>query len=369
MSRRPFASLVPLAAVATAALLLAACGGGGAAGAGGTPNLPSAPQSSPSHLGLTVAAAPGSSLPFAVARHTMSSSTSSGAAVTVTYNGTTVATGTLDGSGFADLTFSQSVPAGAVLTVTIGSGASAVVVTVTVASAVNGTSADVTYNAGPPPSVTVTSSADNKGDGKVDPGDSSQETESENPSDGQATDVNSNDNGLLPANLPIVISACSTTLTIAPAAGAPPNLSLNIEEKQNDSENAAQFEQSFSPFDGPVSVPILAASARLDLELFSNGQKILSIEAPLTAVTAQSGSPAPSTTCAPSPSPSAAPSASPSAAPSASPSAAPSASPSAAPSASPSAAPSASPSAAPSASPSTAPSASPSAMPSPTATP
>ena len=374
MSKRPIVSLAPFAAATAAALLLAACGGGGASGTGGAPGIPSTTQSSPSHLGLTVGTAPGSSLPFSVARQTMSngsSSSASGTAVSVTYNGSTVATGTLDSNGFADLTFSQSIPAGAVLTVTIGSGSTAIVVTVTVASAVNGTSADVTYSAGPPPSVTVASAADDKGDGKVDPSDASQETESENPSDGQATNVNSNDNGLLPSNLPIVISACSTTLTLTPAAGAPPNLSLNIEEKQNDSENAAQFEQNVPTFDGPVSVPILAASARLDLTLSSNGQEILSIEAPLTAVTAQAGSPAPSTTCAPSPSPSpsASPSAMPSASPSASPSAMPSASPSAAPSASPSAMPSASPSAMPSASPSAAPSASPSASPSATATP
>ena len=320
MSNRSFAPRLGFAAITAFAFLLTACGGGGAGAGGSSSNIPSAPLSSAAHLGLTVGAASGSSLPFAVTRQPMSSGSSSSAAgspVTVTYNGTTVATGTLDGNGFADLTFSQSVPAGAVLTVTVGTGSSAIVVTVTVASAVSGTAADVTYNAGPPPSVTVTTSADNKGDGKVDPGDSSQETETENPSDGQASDVNSNDNGLLPANLPITISACSTTLTIAPNTGAPPNLSLNIEEKQNDSENAAQFEQSFSPFDAPVSVPILAASARLDLELFSNGQKILSIEAPLTAVTAQSGSPAPSTTCAPSPTPSTSPSASPSASPTA----------------------------------------------------
>ncbi len=328
------------------ALALAACGGGGGGStpAGSlTPPTTSA-ASGATKIGVTVAAASGSALPFATRRKAMSAGASTPTPVTVAYNGATVATGTLDGNNFSELTFSQALPAGATVTVTVGSGSTAIVATVTLATAIAATASDIVYNAGPPPAITVQSAADQSGTGTVEPGDPEQQTATENPSDGQDQNVNSND-GTLPANLPIAITACGTsTITVAPIAGGPTGggYGLKFEEKVSDSDSSPKFEYKTTAFTGPLTFPYLSSAARIDLTVTQNGQELVSIEAPIGAVTGGGGaSPSPSPASCPTLSPIATPSpdatSSPSA--SASPSASDSPSASPTPSASPSATP------------------------------
>lgn len=311
--------LFSLSVAGTLALALAACGGGGGGSAAGGSLLPPPPTTqSTKKLGVTLSIASGSRAPFS--RHTAASPMAvASAPVTVTYNGSTVATGTLDANGFAELTFTQDVPAGATVTVTVGSGSSAVVASVTLATAISATAADIVYNAGPPPTITVKESADSNDNGQVDSNEPEQQTDTENPSNGDPENVDSSDDGTLPSDLPVTITACGTsTITVAPAANAPSGLGLQFEEKTSDSDNSPQFEYQTAAFTGPLTFPYLSSAARIDMQITQNGQELLSIEAPIGAIT---GTPAPS------PSPSTAPSASPSAAPSASPSACPTLSP------------------------------------------
>lgn len=294
---RPLA--MPLLAMAAIALLVAACGGAGGGALPGSGGQPPVNALNATKLGVTLS---GNTTHVAGVHR----DSTANLPVKVTYNGVVVATGTLDGTGFAELTFTQSVPAGATVTVTIGS-TSPIVVTVTLATAISATSADVVYNAGPPPTITVTSAADANGDGTVDAGDPQKEVETENPSDGDAEDVNA-EGGALPSNLPIVISTCgTTTITVAPAAGAPSPLGLDFEEKVNDSDTSPQFEYTTSSFTGPLNFPYLSTAARIDLTVTNNGTKLVSIEAPIGSITG-----APPASPPPSPCPSPLPTSSPS---------------------------------------------------------
>ncbi len=286
-----------------AVLTLAACGGGGSAGGAIAP-IPGGFTQSNQKLGVTFG---GGSIPLSTARRTQSVG---GTPVTVTYNGTVVATGTLDSNGFAELDFTAAVPAGATVTVTAGTAPNAVVVTVVLATAISATSADAVYQpatGSSPATITVTSAADQNGDGKVDANDPNQVTETENPGDGQPENVDSSDDNVLPSNLPITISTCNgQTITVAPAPGQP-TLALNFEEKVSDSDTGSNFEYNANPFSAPLTFPISSSAARIDIEVdnASTGQKIVSIEAPITAFTGSSGG------ASPSPSPSACPTLSP----------------------------------------------------------
>ncbi len=283
---------------------LGACGGGSG---GNLPPHTGAPQpaSAQTKLGISVKALAGSSFPFALRR--ANSGTAASQSVSVTYNGSTVASGSLDGNGFAELTFTQDVPAGATVIVTIGSGATAIVASVTLATAISATASDVVYNAGPPPTISVTTRADNNGDGQVDPTDSEQQTETENPSDGNPENIDDQNDPVLPSNLPITIATCGSTLTLAPVTGQT-GLGIDFQEKVEDSDTNAEFAYQSATFDGPLTFPIISTAARVDLTITQNGQELFSLEAPLGAITGTgTSSPAPSA------SPSAAPSASPSA--------------------------------------------------------
>lgn len=291
-------TLTLFGATAGLALVLAACGGGGGGSTSGGSLTPPTilGATGATKIGVTVAAASGSVLPFAAQRKTMSTGSSTATPVTVTYNGATVATGTLDGNNFSELTFSQALPAGATVTVTVGSGSTAIVATVTLATAIAATASDIVYNAGPPPAITVQSAADQSGTGTVEPSDPEQQTATENPSDGQDQNVDSSD-GTLPANLPITITACGTsTITVAPVAGGPTGggYGLTFEEKVSDSDSSPQFEYKTAAFTGPLTFPYLSSAARIDLTVTQNGQELVSIEAPIGAVTGGGASPSPS---------------------------------------------------------------------------
>ncbi len=301
-------TLTLFGATAGLALVLAACGGGGGGSTSGGSLTPPTilGATGATKIGVTVAAASGSVLPFAARRKAMSTGSSTPTPVTVTYNGATVATGTLDGNNFSELTFSQALPAGATVTVTVGSGSTAIVATVTLATAIAATASDIVYSAGPPPAITVQSAADQSGTGTVEPSDPEQQTATENPSDGQDQNVNSSD-GTLPTNLPITITACGTsTITVAPIAGGPTGggYGLTFEEKVSDSDSSPQFEYETAAFTGPLTFPYLSTAARIDLTVTQNGQELVSIEAPIGAVTGGGGA-------SPSPSPSSCPTLSP----------------------------------------------------------
>ncbi|MDE2572686.1 MAG: hypothetical protein KGM44_09220 [bacterium] len=292
--------LAGLTIVATG--LLAACGGGGSSGLG-SPAVPGAPSAGATaqSLGVTFS---GAGLPLSSLRRTASLA---GTSVTVTYNGQTVATGTLNSAGFAELHFTSAVPLGATVTVTAGSGANAITATIVLASAIGATAANVVYtpaNGSTPATITVHTAADRDGNGQIGSGDDEQETSVEDPSDGEFNDVNSTDDDHLPGNLPITISTCNgSTITIAPAtisqhtpapgASASPSamstptgpLTLRIAEKVHDEDGSAMFTYVASPFTGPLTFPVFSSAARIDIEVDANGHRLVTIEAPIAAFT------------------------------------------------------------------------------------
>ncbi len=283
---------------------VSACGGG--AGSTSSPGILPGSTQTGQRLGVTLTPSGGSVLPFSTSRHTMTATSASGQPVTVTYQGTTVATGTLDGNAFVELSFTQAVPAGATVTVTVGTGATAVVASVTLSQAIKATASDIVYSAGPPPVITVQTGDDTSGTGTVTSGDENQATDTENPSDGQIEDVNSSTSTTLPANLPVAITSCGSTITITPTLSAAGPIGLQFEEKTSDASGSAQYEFAANPFSTPLTFPILSSAARVDMTITQNGATLVTIEAPLSSLlTTGSGG------ASPSPSPSASPSACP----------------------------------------------------------
>ncbi len=304
MKTRYLAGLTIVAATG----LLAACGGGGSSAGGGVPAVPGMPAGATAQsLGVTFS---GAGLPLSSARRTASVG---GTAVSVTYQGQTVATGTLSAAGFAELHFTGSVPLGATVTVTAGSGSSALTATVVLASSIGATAADVVYtpaSGSAPATIAVHTAADRDGNGQVEAGDNEQETSTEDPSDGNVEDVNSSDDDHLPTNLPITISVCNaSTITISPAAAVPtaptpgatasaapsatpsPSgpLTLHFAEKTQDDDAGASFSYVASPFSQALTFPVISSAARIDIEVDVNGQKLVTIEAPLAAFTGAGG--------------------------------------------------------------------------------
>lgn len=312
--------LLPLIAAAALAAT-SACGGGGSAGTAGViPGGNSTPAPtilSAQRLGLNVYAAAGSVFPSQVGTRTATTSKTTrmtpaaGASVTVSYQGQTVGTGTLNGNGFAELTFTQNVPVGATVTVTVGSGTAAVVATVTLATALVATASEIVYNAGPPATITVTASADAAGNGQVTSSDPQQVTEDEDPSDGKPTNIVSGDDPNLPTNLPVSITTCGgSVITIAPV-GTQQNAPwmLAVEEKVHDGDDGSQFTYVTQSFTGPISIPELASAARLHIIIVDSlGNLVLALEAPLDAITGGGATQTPAPSASPSSSPSTSPS-------------------------------------------------------------
>lgn len=296
---------------ASAALALAACGAGSGGSALPGPLAPGySTTSMATKLGLTYG---GSSLPFAQTRRSTSSVNRhtlqvNGTPVTVTYNGVVVASGTLDGNGYAELTFTAGVPVGATVTVTAGTGSNAVTATIVLTTAIPATASDVVYQPATSTSAAslkVTSAADAAGNGQVEASDPDQQVEIENPSDGTPENVDSADSDHLPANLPITLSVCAgSTITVAPAPSAPP-LVMQFEEKVHDSDSGAQLEYTANPFSSPLTFPVISSAARVDIEISSGGKPLVSIEAPIQSFTGPAGN------ASPSPSPSSCPTLSP----------------------------------------------------------
>ncbi len=132
--------------------LLAACSGGGASAPSASAKAPAA------RMGVTLM---GKTTAFATSRHSLDVY---GTPIVVTYNGATVATGSLDHNGFAELYFTSAVPEGATVIATIGSAPNAIVASIKLASAIPATATELIYNPGPPPTIFV-KSGDDQNDG------------------------------------------------------------------------------------------------------------------------------------------------------------------------------------------------------------
>ena len=295
-----------LGLLAMASLGLAACSGGGgsaptAIGASSTANPPAVTtKSSATKLGVTLA---GASQVYAL-RHNLAIE---GTPITVAYNGATVATGALDKNGFAELTFTQAIPAGSTVVATIGTGASALVASIVLASTIPATASLVTYNPGPPPTIHVASAEDQNGNGQFNANAPEEQEEDEDAHSGQISVVINNNNQTLPANLPITVAVCGTTVTIGlnTMSSPPPSgrYALEVKERTHDDESRGEQEYHFDPFTSPVTIVAATNESRIQIELTQNGNEILKLKAPLSAFTPQTGTatacPTPSATAAP----------------------------------------------------------------------
>ena len=285
--------MTTLGILATASLGLAACSGGGGSapmpGVSSTANPPAATtKSSATKLGVTFA---GASQVYAL-RHNLAIE---GTPITVAYNGATVATGALDKNGFAELTFTQAVPAGATVVATIGTGANAIVASIVLASAIPATAALVSYNPGPPATLHVASAEDQNGNGQFNANAPEKEEEDEDAHSGQISIVINNNNQALPANLPITVAVCGTTITIGlnTMSSPPPSgrYALEVKERTHDDESRGEQEFHFDPFTTPVTIMAATNESRIQIELSQNGNEILKLKAPLSAFTPQTGTP------------------------------------------------------------------------------
>jgi hypothetical protein len=294
-------------AVLTATALLAACGGGGGSMPAGTPpgnQSPTGPQSSGRSIGITFTG----TQTLAKIRQTRDLNN---VPVTVSVNGAVVGTGTLDGNGHAKITFTVPVAAGATVTVVAGS----LTVTATLAMSTTATAILVIVNGDG--TVTVKSAADMHGDGNVDNDDPEQDNDTE---DGHGGFSAITANGtVLPANAPFSLTDNCTSLTITPVGSQV--ASVKFEEKTSDGEDDDNGRERFEgPFTGPLTFPIIAGQARLEVQVFdAKGQSLIDVKAPLNAFTSGASAspcPSPSASASATPSPTPAASASPGASPS-----------------------------------------------------
>lgn len=284
---------IALSFSAVSALGLAACSGGGGSSATPTLGSPLAPTTA-TKLGVTLAG----TTPFASSFHALSVHAQSvqGTPIVVTFNGATVATGTLDSSGFAELTFTQAVPAGSVVVVTIGSGSTVIVASVPLVNAVPATAAYLTFNPGPPATLNVKAGGDAAGNGHYDSNENENEDEDEDPQTGNVVNITDANKSTLPANLPIVVSACSSSITVGLNANASPapsgHYALEYKEKTSDDNEHDEYEYHVDPFTTPVTFPVVNTAARVRIELERDGVTILKLKAPLGAFTSGFAAPA-----------------------------------------------------------------------------
>jgi hypothetical protein len=283
---------------ATASFGLAACSGGGGSAptpftanppvASSTAAPPVAMKSSASKLGVTLA---GASQVYAL-RHNLAIE---GTAIAVAYDGATVAMGVLDKNGFAELTFTQAVPAGSTVVATIGTGADAIVASIVLASTIPATASLVIYNPGPPPAIHVASAEDQNGNGQFNANAPEEEEEDEDARTGQISIVLNNNNQTLPANLPIAVAVCGTTMTIGLNTMSSPSPSghyaLEVKERTHDDENRGEQDYHFEPFTSSVTIVAASNESRIQIELMQNGNEILKLKAPLSAFTPQTSTP------------------------------------------------------------------------------
>lgn len=196
-----------------------------------------------------------------------------GTPVTVTFNGTTVATGTLDANGHATLTFTQPVPRGSTVTVTAGSLKATLVLStnapVTAAQVQANPDGTLTVTAAAAPSATGSSNGDD---------DSENETEDGN---GNVIAVNNPAAITLPANLPFTFVSTCSAITITPKGS---NVaSLLFEEKLSDGDQSAMFYYR-GAFTSPITLPVVGGVARANVHVFdASGKQLIELHVPMLA--------------------------------------------------------------------------------------
>jgi hypothetical protein len=277
-------------AVVVAAAMLAACGGGGS-GTSPTPGQAGTPQVAAQSLGITFAGAQ------TLAR-TRSPRDLNATPVTVSVNGTTVGTGTLDGNGHAKITFTVSVAPGSTIVVTAGR----LTVTTTLATTAASTAVLVTVKADG--TVTVSTSADPGNTGQMNPNEPEHEDADED-GHGNVTSITANGN-VLPANAPFsFVNACGA-ITLTPASPAVASIKFEEKSSDGDSDDAGRvrFEGAFT---GPLQFPVVSSAARVHIEIFdAQHRRLIEVKAPIgafTSGTTPGASPCPSASPSPSPTP------------------------------------------------------------------
>lgn len=265
-----------------AALALAACSGGGGSPSTSTPPRaavgPAATKLGITLVGNTAGVASGG---FKAMSRTLALA---GTPVTVTFNGVAVASGTLDRDGFVQLQFSQAVPAGSTVVVTVGSGASALVATVPLVNAIPATAALFTYDPGPPATFNVKRAEDTADTGHFDVSQPEEESENENSQTGEVATVSDDNDSKLPSNLPITVTLCGSTATVALMSAAPAGAyTLLFQEKASDNEDKDAIAYVVNPFKDPATFSLSSTKSRVRIELDRDGQQVLEVKAPLGA--------------------------------------------------------------------------------------
>lgn len=275
-----------------AASALDACGGGsGPSASGTTPGIPA--QS----IGPRVALAYTGTSTLSSARRAFALA---GTSVSITYNGKVVGSGQLDSSGAATIVLEGDVPAGATVSVTAG----AVTATFVLAHTIEDTAVLVQVNSDG--TLTVSVSSGTQPQASPSPGDPNGTTETED-DHGDATSVDENNGStVLPANLPVSVTATCTTVTITPVSSA--IASARFEENIKDGDGGSGFKYE-GPFTAAMTFPLVSQIERLRIELFTaSSTQLLDLKAPLTAFGVNlSSCTSPSPSASPSPSPSASP--------------------------------------------------------------
>jgi hypothetical protein len=274
--RRPFC--IP---ALIASLSLTACGGG-AGSSGSLPNT--SPQGVSRQL---VVAFTGSSLQSGARRRLAASGTS----VSVTLNGKVVGSGQLDSTGKVAIKINDDIPNGSTLLITAGS--------VTASIVWNRTTEDaavlIQVNADGTLTVTVASGDEPTANPSPQDPNESEDTEDH---DGNPTNIDLGDNnGALPANLPVGVTSNCSTITLTPKDVK--IAALRFEENVRDGEGGSKFKFE-GPFTAAMTFPLVSQSARIEIRLFdTNNNQLLDVKAPIGAFSAQPGQATP----APCPSP------------------------------------------------------------------
>jgi hypothetical protein len=283
--------------------LLAACGGGGSSA-----GAPAAPGNASANGGTQGAQVMGVTFSGANALGAQRNAQSlSGTSITAKLNGTVVGTGTLDSNGHAAITFTSSVPRGSTLVVTAGT----TTITVVLARNLPATTVMVTVNAGV---LNVQISGDPTGTGNANPSMADNDAENmDEDNNGNFIDIDNPMATMLPANLPITVVAACNGIVITPTGTGIASIRVReqTDDQNNDDDSNAKLDFR-GAFTGPLTFPIVAAAARLRIEVFGQpseqGPRIVEIRVPISAVTMGMTAPSPCPSPAASASPTVAPS-------------------------------------------------------------
>jgi hypothetical protein len=248
------------------------------------------PGTSPQQAARHLVVAFSGSTTLSSARRTLAVS---GTKVTVTLNGQTIGSGTLDTSGKAAIEIEEQIPPGSTLLITAGS--------VTASIVWNQTNEDaaVLVQVNPDGTLNVTVASGDQPTMNPSPDDPNESQENES-HDGSPSSVDAGkNNAVLPSNLPVALAQSCSNITLTPKD--PKIAALRFEENVQDGDDGSKFKYE-GPFTAAMTFPLVAQSARIEIRLFdANNNQLLDVKAPIGAFTAQAGqaSPAP----CPSPSP------------------------------------------------------------------